>query len=444
MKKVKIGILSLFVLLILPFGVFAAQINSENYKQNAIISEGGQNETSASYKINTAIGIINGILNSVSYINKVGFFHSLLLADGQPCTSANQCEGNFCCSNLCSSSSCPIGGGGGGAGAAPSSAGGGGSLPNITAERPAAAIADFSVTPSSMQEQIPLGATKTSTITIKNTGNKLLSFSLSVDTINDFVSLSDTSFSLEAGEEKIIQVNMLGKQLGSYFGDIKVEAAGIEKLITVVLDIQSTLVLFDVKVDIPSAYKEVQAGNELKEQITLFNVGSGKIVDVTPTYIIKDRQGAVVYESSETFAVERQKSYVKTIRIPKELSPGEYLSIVELRYENSFAVSSELFKVMPKASIGIEVNSSILLLIIILIGLASLFVYLLAPKFRFSGNKLKKCYKIIHGMEMAIKNNDISRARELHLEVKKIYDSLELDEKDIIYDKLKNLYEKLK
>ena len=185
MKKVKISIL-VFVFIFLSFNALAAQMSSASYKQNVIVSVGGENSSSSSYKTSIAVGIINGIISSASYINNLGFFHLLLLADNQPCSSASQCEGGFCCSSLCKSSSCPSGGAaaGGGGGAAPS-AGGGGS--NITVEK----IKDFSVTPSSIKQHLALGAAATAPITIKNTGNTAMNFNLNVITISDFVSLPE-------------------------------------------------------------------------------------------------------------------------------------------------------------------------------------------------------------------------------------------------------------
>ena len=248
MKKERLCISFLFIFILFSHAAFAAQTGSGSYSQNVAVSGGSENSTSASYRQSVAVGIINGILSSASYINKLGFFHILLLADGQPCTSGSQCEGSFCCSSLCSSSSCPTGGAAaaGGGGAAAAGGGGGEALQQIN---------DFSISPGSIHETIQLGDTKISTLTIKNTGNTQLSFGLSVATISDFVSLSDTSFGLDAGQEKAVQASITGKQVGSYFGEIKAAAAGIEKSATVVVDVQSDSVLFDVKIDIPTASK---------------------------------------------------------------------------------------------------------------------------------------------------------------------------------------------
>lgn len=442
MKKLKIIFFLVFAFLLLVLSGFAAQMSSSNYRQNVIVSEGGENTTSSSYKMSIAVGIINSVLDSASYINKLGFFHLLLLADSQPCTANNQCEGGFCCSNLCSSSSCPVAAAaaGGGGGAAAAGGGGGAGFPELKK--------DFSVSPSSIKEHIALGSTKTVPINIKNTGDLPLDFSLNVNTISDFVSLSDTGFSLDASQQKSVEASIIGKKLGSYIGDISVASDTIAKSVSVVVEVVSELVLFDVKVDIPQAYKEVEPGGELKVQITLLNVGPGKRVDATPTYIIKDKQGKVIYESTETFAVEKQASYARSFKMPKDLEPGDYLMIVEVRYENSFAVSSELFKVVPKQA-AVEkparFNTAWLFASMIFVGLVFLFMYLLVPRVKVFGKlRIKKCYKTINDAIDAINSNDIKKAKKYYAKARKLYGTLDKRGKKEVYDELVGLYNRLK
>lgn len=399
MKKVKI-VIFLIILLFFAIDVPAYQMNSTSYKQNVIVSTGGESVNSSSYKTSLAIGIINRIINSTSYINKLGFFYTWRLANDQPCSSDSQCEGGFCCSNLCAGSECPSSspapsGGGGGGAAAAGGGGGGGPLPTPIEEEK---MKDFSASPASIKEQLALGSAKTRTITIRNTGTVSMNFALSVATISDFVFLSDASFALEPGQEKTIEANIIGKKLGSYIGEIGIEASGIKKSISVVVEVESEQVLFDAKIDIPSGYKEVRAGDDLKAQITLLNVGPPRKVDVTTTYIIKDRLGSIIYESSETFAVEKQSSFVRPFRVPKNIPAGDYLAIIEVRYENSFAVSSELFKVLPKEETIIEKVSKskapMALIFILFLGLIFL-MYLLGPKISFRKFRLKKIKKIV-------------------------------------------------
>ena len=151
----KTKLLAFFLALVIAAGIsHAFQSNSSNFRHfTGTISSGGDTVNSSSYKNYVATGIISGVVNSSAYRNFLGFFYTWLLADSQPCTSANQCQGGFCCSNLCKSSSCPVsapsGGGGGGGGEEGGGGGGGFSLPTE----------DFSVSPGSIKQKLSLGET---------------------------------------------------------------------------------------------------------------------------------------------------------------------------------------------------------------------------------------------------------------------------------------------
>ncbi|MEK6943019.1 MAG: hypothetical protein AABX00_03085 [Nanoarchaeota archaeon] len=365
-------ILLAFFFLLLP-SVYAEKLNGSTYSQSVIVSAGGESSASTSYKTSVATDIINSIISSFSYANSLGFFHTILLANNQPCTSASQCEGGYCCSSLCKSAACPTdsAGGGGGGSSASSSGGGGGGVPKKE-------VSSFTASPESIHEAIELGASKTNAIIIRNTGTSNLDFDLGVLTVESFVSLPDSLFSLAPGEEKQIDATITGVRVGSYFGEIKIKANGITKSVSVVIDISPDQSLFDVKLDIPVEYKKVNAGTELKAQITLLNVGTAKKIDVTPTYIIKDKYGGIIYETSETFAVEKQMSYVKTFQLPKVMEPGDYIAVVEMRYSNLFAVSSDIFTVVnEKTGSSVNFNPNIVLLMgMVVASLMVLFVYL--------------------------------------------------------------------
>ncbi|MCH8329532.1 MAG: hypothetical protein IIB81_04020, partial [Nanoarchaeota archaeon] len=107
MKATKVFIF--FLVFIIAASIsYSFQTNSSSYKQSLIVSSGGDTVNSSNYKSYVATGIIAGITNSSTYKNWLGFFYTWLLGDDQPCTSASQCEGGYCCSNLCKSSACPV------------------------------------------------------------------------------------------------------------------------------------------------------------------------------------------------------------------------------------------------------------------------------------------------------------------------------------------------
>ena len=263
-------------------------------------------------------------------------------------------------------------GGGGGGGTA---AGGGGGGLVISRET------GYSVSPSSVKAKAVLGESAVKTLSISNTGDLGLTVSLEIEGVKDLMFVSDNLFSLDAGESIDIMLNFIGKGVGSFVGRIITMADGIEKEISIILEVVSEQVLFDVDLDIPSAYAVVEPGGTLRSQITLLNVGTPEKVDVFVTYFIKDLKGATIYEETETFAVEGQSSFAKSFRIPDSLEEGRYVAIIEVRYADSFAVSSQLFEVEEKRSIVKQIVAKNTLVTMSL--LAVLIVFTIIMLFRF-------------------------------------------------------------
>ena len=138
----------------------------------------------------------------------------------------------------------------------------------------------------------------------------------------------------------------------------------------------------------------MKPGNELRTQITLLNVGSPEKVDVIAAYFIKDLRGNIIHEESETFEVEKQISYPKVFSIHESTEPGSYVAIVEIRYANSFAVSSQLFRVVEKKELVITniiaKNATLMMfLALILIVVISMLSYKLVGILKRSRKKRK-------------------------------------------------------
>jgi len=387
MKKTNIMKILIFILIFTLASniAYPFKANSSNYILSPlIISSGGDIVNSSSYKNYVATGIIAGIINSTSYINRLGFFYTWLLGDGQACTADNQCDGSFCCSNLCQSTSCPVEGttttttGTGGAGAA---AGGGGGGAGFVENK------DFSLSKNTLKVELTLAEEKSETITVSNDGNVDLDLSLKLEgEISEYSTISDKTLSLEVEESKKVTLDILGKRVGVFAGQILVKEEEIEKSVSVSLEVESDISLFDVKLDIPKEYKNVRPDENLKTQITLLNIGAPELVDVIATYMIKDLRGNVVYQASETFAVEIQKSFERDFPISKNTPVGSYIAIIEIRYANSFAVSSDFFEVVEefpeieKQELRSKLVST--LIVVVLFAMVLLFTLKLIPKKR--------------------------------------------------------------
>lgn len=385
-------LLYLFLVIALFSSANALKSESSSYKSTSMVaSSGGETLESSSYRNIVSVGIIAGKSTSSNYINEFGFAQTILHADGQPCTTAGQCEGGFCCSSLCQNSACPTPSAPSGeAGAAGGGGGGGGAIiaPAEVTE------ADFSISPSSLQFQLTLGDSSSKSIIVANTGSRDLSFSASLSGESQYLSLSDTSFSLFPNQQKTIIVTANGNKVGSYVGEIKIDAGGITKTAPFVAEVESTQTLFDVKLDILSEYKQVVPGGTLRMQVTLINIGAGRNANAEVTYLIKDAAGKIIYESSESLEVEKQISYLKEIKIPKDAAFGDYIAIIELKYANSFAVSSELFKVVkevaPPSAAEEKQEKALSRIYYILIAASSAAILILYILSRIASKKRKK------------------------------------------------------
>ncbi|MEM4267358.1 MAG: hypothetical protein QXK37_00850 [Candidatus Woesearchaeota archaeon] len=107
--------------------------------------------------------------------------------------------------------------------------------------------------------------------------------------------------------------------------------------------------LFDIIIDIPQSYREINPGGQLLASIKLINVGSKGRVDVFLDYWIADSAKNLVFKKRETVAVETQANFVKIIDIPKTAKPGTYHFNAKITYANGLEAESEyLFTVTGK------------------------------------------------------------------------------------------------
>lgn len=339
---------ALLAILLFPLA-FAATSSSENYNQTSLkVSDGGGSISSSSYRNIVTIGGINEEVSSSSYQNFLGFFHTWLLADGQYCTADNQCEGGFCCSNACGSSACGGGDDGGDTGTSSSGGGGGGGGGFLSVNQTQESAAeDFSISPDPLTFDLELGQETSQAVTIENTGDLELDLTLALEGLENFTTFTQTSIQdLASGSSEDISIDVLARQVGSYLGDLTVQSEGLTKTSGVILNIESAGALFDVSLDILPRYTILEPGDELRAQVTMFNVGTPRQTDVLVTYILKDTRGQVLFEESESFAVLREAGYSYTFSLPPNIQYGRYLAGIEVRYEDSFAVSSAMFEVV--------------------------------------------------------------------------------------------------
>ena len=250
------------------------------------------------------------------------------------------------------------GGGGGGAAAVP------------------ARVYAFDVSKGLIKVLLKPGKSARESLKISNTGDVSLSINIDTEGLEGvIVEVSEHSFDLEPGESKTVEFTFhveVGQELGIYPGKIIVTGDSIEEEVKVIVEVESEKPLFDVDVEILPRYKTVFQGEDVTAQIILYNLRGIGRVDVSLLYLIKDMEGNLIAEESETVAVETQTSLVKSLKLPEDVEPGSYVFYVSVRYNGFIGSSSDLFDVIkiqpllgPKIFTPLNVVLGVIALILI-------------------------------------------------------------------------------
>jgi len=215
------------------------------------------------------------------------------------------------------------------------------------------------------------------------------------------VTSSDSVITIEPGKTKKINIVFTaGAERGIQTGKLILQysLAGTNAYSTleipVVLEVKVLAKLFDISLSIPALFKKVFAKSTLRAQVDLLNVGtSDELRDVTIDYIIKDFDNNILHKESETIAVGKSKSYLKSIELP-ELKPGKYVLTTELVYGGEYAFASNTFEVvttgiLPALMQKPEYLAGLAGLVIILIVLQNVYV-IRSAKNRRIVNRVKK------------------------------------------------------
>ncbi|MBI3035653.1 hypothetical protein HYY71_05010, partial [Candidatus Woesearchaeota archaeon] len=281
------------------------------------------------------------------------------------------------------------GGGGGGGGAAP--------IPIIT---------NFTIDKTSLKVVLKQGEVKKETLSIKNTGTTIFDVRAILQDIGKFKvspEVSEVTTKLNPDEEKTIEFTfkaLENEKPEIYPGKITFKSPSIEKEIAAVIEVNSAQPLFDVDAEVLSESKKVFSGGEILLEVNLFNVRGFRKVDVNVEYSIKDLKGNVAASEHETLAVETQAKFTRSLLVPSDLKPGNYVAFVKVTYADSVSVSSDLFEVKAKTiklyPIQIKDYRAVLLFsaVILIIGIfifsAYKFGYLKKKSHAVEGEEIKQ------------------------------------------------------
>ena len=177
---------------------------------------------------------------------------------------------------------------------------------------------------------------------------------IDLENIQDFLiflgGVSKYSLTLKPGEKQSVQLifNVAKDyKLGVYPGRIIVSSPITKKIITTIVEVESTKKIFDV--DIKIQENKVVRGSNLVAEVVIFNLGQdlGR-VDTQVEFGIKDLDGNIIQKEENRIAVQTQASFTESILVPKYLEEGRYVAYAIVTFDGEIGTASEVFEVISR------------------------------------------------------------------------------------------------
>lgn len=133
---------------------------------------------------------------------------------------------------------------------------------------------------------------------------------------------------------------------GVYSGRLNILSEESSRQLPIILDVETSQVYFDASVEL-YPLDGVSPGGELTVDLDVNDVLKSGGLDVDMTYFIKDFSGEEIFSDSEMVFVDGRTQLTRSISIPMNIRPGDYVFGVVLNYEGSVGVASSFFRIVP-------------------------------------------------------------------------------------------------
>jgi hypothetical protein len=229
------------------------------------------------------------------------------------------------------------------------------------------------VEPSILRVSLKAGETKEQLITLTNLGAIELFINANMEGmgLEDVMELESTSVALGEGETREFKVTFNAENIkpGVYNGRIKFDTGNTQKTVLVIVEVESSRLIFDVKSYIPASHKKLDPGDEVVNDINLYNLEGEQRAVVKMNYEIRNIYGDKIVASEERINVYGSEySFRKVLALPQDIEPGEYVYSVTAYYKDSIAIDTDVFEINGvELGAPIEFNSDLIVLIAVLI-----------------------------------------------------------------------------
>jgi len=209
---------------------------------------------------------------------------------------------------------------------------------NVIAE--SADLPDFEVSEPIIYATVEAGQSTSLSFTLLNRG-ATQSFLLKSVSQSPFFSLGSSPFSLSEGGSRSISVAIGSASLspGVYVGAIRVEGKSDEIDIPVILEVQSSVLLFDASIRELPSYSELLPGTTFSPQVVVYNLRS-----LEPRALLQASvyalDGTRVASVSQSIEARNTLELALSLSLPEDISDGHYVLALDIIAGDSHATAT--------------------------------------------------------------------------------------------------------
>jgi len=250
-------------------------------------------------------------------------------------------------------------------------------------------VADFSVEDELIKVNIKQREEFKRTLRVTNTGGKYLVFNVNSN-LGSLLTIPDPTFVLPIGQTHDLGLSFYASpnvEPDVYVGKIFFTSESLQKATYTIIEIESIKVFYDVSVNIPIQFRNLEFGDDLVFNVRVYNFAKYPY-DSTVFYEVKDFNGDVLYESSEKVHLESEVSFTKTVKLPENIKEGNYVMVVKVVGQDSVGTSAALFDIVKEheesafAFDTSNINGFMLIFILVLVTLIVIVVITTILEFR--------------------------------------------------------------
>ncbi len=193
---------------------------------------------------------------------------------------------------------------------------------------------------------------------VMNVGDRDVSITADASWVSHLANILDKEFTIKPGQTKIVRINFtsfdrnegIEQAPGVYIGKVIAKSESYQKEIPLIVEIESKNVLFDMNLNPVARDRSVVQGDSTTFEIRVFNLQSIESFNVGMDFFVKDINGNTIVSEKESVVVQTQASFFKTLKIPQNLKPGDYVFVAQASLGKSVGTSSYLFEVESAAA----------------------------------------------------------------------------------------------